>query len=1099
MLNYNDYYKRHGVRRIQQFLSPLPFVFSDLPRDSYYHYLSWDQNPDIDTSFTLFVNQAKRILVDFPTELTSTNGHPIRLKTTARLLSNDFFRAHKNFKYIPNAHLTNTDQNTLIVMNYNYLDHLYRYGPINIAPYHRWYNLERTRWATINKLCEESSRQHFVTIQLPKDLLAVSILKRFEDQVSLSMLKIFDTPEELMFMQIWKWLLVDGRENTVFGDLTPKNYMKVNLVILNQKKEAFLINLGFLNSWIKLTKQQEEALYGTRSAVERKEDLIKQLNAGKTQLIPQMMRNLWVRFAMVFKSNEQEELAVDVEPKAPGLPDDTAELDKNEDAMIQDERSDYRAEHEQENEDSTPDDMYSGVKKGGKKASPFDLAKLDDVNVGFNDTIDLKSKLTQFQQELEDLEAISKQRLKEKGIHIDDDGNVVDNLDVNTNVLTRAELTTLVYDRKSEKDELIKAIELAAEVGQITAAEYRKLVATANEYSAKPEPYGSKKRTDEFGKVALEEVQLDDDKIEMVIPANVIDKTMGRSTLNSFDPDYINKIIRRNHVAMVSSVQRAGILVKNHEVEIDNSITGKFEVHTLDLKPVEGASSTIRIRIPVINEDGTFVASGNKYVMRKQRRDHPIRKIGPTRVDLNSYYGKSVVERSTRKANSPVEWLVRKINLASMEDHPLINNVAPGNVLVNGIKAPYLYQGISANFRSFTVGKYKFDFSYKHRLELLAGGIEDESALAKYEKDGSVLCGKIGKDLVFMNQAEDILVLRDGQLVNVGTMFQLMQFDQRAAPVDYAEARIFSKSVPVGIILGYHMGFNNLLEFLGVEYRTVEGRKQKDLQADEYVIQFKDIAYIFKRGDVKSSLVLAGFHGYEKEIKRYEANLFNHRDIYFNLLESSGMSAMYIREMGLIDQMFVDPITENILKSMNEPTTYRGLLVRSCELLSEYAHPDSQDIDAQRLAGYERISGAIYKELVTSIRAQRNKSMVSKSKVEMSPYKVWGTIMQDQSIKITEDINPIQQLKEAEVITYVGEGGRAKEAMNRESRAFHINDRGIMSEATVDSTDVGINAYMSANPNLANMYGVVKKDKEFNPANLMSTSALLAPGAYRDD
>lgn len=1098
MLNYNDYYKRHGVRRIQQFLSPVPFVFSDLPRDSYFHYLSWDQNPDIDTSFTLFVNQSKRILVDFPEELASTNGHPIRLKTTARLLSNDFFRAHKNFKYLRNAHLTNTDQNTLLVMNYNYLDHLYRYGPINIAPYHRWFNIERTRWATINKLCDESSRQHFVTIQLPKDLLAVSILKRFEDQVNPSMLKIFDTPEELMFMQVWKWLLVDGRENTVFGDLTPKNYMKVNLIILNQKKEAFLINLGFLNSWIKLTKQQEVALYGTQSPAERKEDLIKQLNAGKTQLIPQMMRNLWVRFAMVFKSNEQEELAVDVEPKAPGLPDDTTELDKNEDAMVKDEHSEYRAEHDQENEDSTPDDMYSGVKKG-RKPAPFDLAKLDDVNAGFNDTIDLKSKLTQFQQELEDLEAISKQRLKEKGIHIDDDGNVVDNLDVNAKVLSKPELNALVYERKSEREDLIKAIDLAAEVGQITAAEYRKNVAIANEYSAKPEPYGSKKRTDEFGKVSQEDIALDAAKTEMVIPETVLDKTMGQSTLNSFDTDYINKIMRRNHVAMVTSVQRAGILVKNHEVEIDNSITGKFEVHTLDLKPVEGASSTIRIRIPVINEDGTFVASGNKYVMRKQRRDQPIRKIDPITVALTSYYGKSFVERSTRKANSPVEWLVRKINLASMEDHPLITSVAPGNVHVNGIKAPYLYQGLSTNYRSFAVGKYKFDFSYKHRLELLADPENDAATLANYEKDGSVLCGKVGKELVFMNQAEDILVLRDGQLVNVGTMFQLMQFDQRSAPVDYAEARIFSKSVPVGIVLGYHMGFNNLLEFLDVEYRVVEGRKQKDLQADEYVVQFKDISYIFKRGDVKSSLVLAGFHGYEKEIKRYEAELFNHRDVYFNLLESSGMSAMYIREMGLIDQMFVDPITEGILKSMNEPTTYRGLLVRSCELLATYDHPHSQDIKAQRLAGYERVSGAIYKELVTSIRAQRNKSMVSKSKVEMSPYKVWGTIMQDQSIKITEDINPIQQLKETEVVTYVGEGGRAKEAMNRDSRAFHINDQGIMSEGTVDSTDVGINAYMSANPNLANMYGIVKDQKDLNPANLMSTAALLAPGAYRDD
>ena len=81
-------------------------------------------------------------------------------------------------------------------------------------------------------------------------------------------------------------------------------------------------------------------------------------------------------------------------------------------------------------------------------------------------------------------------------------------------------------------------------------------------------------------------------------------------------------------------------------------------------------------------------------------------------------------------------------------------------------------------------------------------------------------------------------------------------------------------------------------------------------------------------------------------------------------MESKGISSVYIREMELTDQMFVDPITRRILNEMGEPITFRGLLVRASEMLLTYSHPDSQDTNYQRFRGYERLPGAVYKDLV---------------------------------------------------------------------------------------------------------------------------------------
>ena len=168
-------------------------------------------------------------------------------------------------------------------------------------------------------------------------------------------------------------------------------------------------------------------------------------------------------------------------------------------------------------------------------------------------------------------------------------------------------------------------------------------------------------------------------------------------------------------------------------------------------------------------------------------------------------------------------------------------------------------------------------------------------------------------------------------------------------------------------------------------------------------------------------------------------------------------------------------------------------------MLNDYHHPDSQDMSQMRIRGYERVSGFIYKELATAIRAYRNKNIAGKSKIDISPYQVWSSFMKDPSIKLMEDINPIQNLKESEVFTHVGEGGRSKDGMNKASRAFHSNDMGIVSEASVDSSDVGVNAYLSANPSIRNLRGLPSKEKILEPSSLISTSGLLAPFVTNDD
>lgn len=473
----------------------------------------------------------------------------------------------------------------------------------------------------------------------------------------------------------------------------------------------------------------------------------------------------------------------------------------------------------------------------------------------------------------------------------------------------------------------------------------------------------------------------------------------------------------------------------------------------------------------------------------------PIRKIAPRIVALSSYYGKTFVQMNPKVVNDSLAWLYRKVNEASLTQGNFIHDVNPGNVFDNDFEAPFIYGALGQEYEQFKAGTNNFFFERKYAEKNV-----NPELLKLIEKNGRRWCGwtKSMSPIVVDKDNNFHVVSKEGEKL-LGDIYDVLSLDPEKCPVDIAEIRIFSKYVPVGILLGYYLGFTALLGLLKVKYRVVEGRKQKNLEKFEYAVTFKDKSYIFSSKDRVSSMILAGFTDFEKIIKLYDAANFEHKDVYLNLLTAKKIGVIYIREMDMMEHCFIDPITREILETMKEPVTFIKLIFRACEMLTTYTHPTSQDRSAMRDRGYERFAGVLYKELMRSVRDFRNKNLVGRSKINMSPFQVWNTIMKDSSLKIVEEINPIQNLKESEVVVYSGEGGRDKDSMTKPTRAFHKSDVGVMSESSVDNSGVGTIAYLSANPNIKDLRGLMPEEKQLTPSSMFSTSALISPASSNDN
>jgi hypothetical protein len=1118
MVLFDVFFRRHGVRRALQLQAPpmSPMMQFTLPQLSVLHYVSdsaLDKYPQADD--WMFHDYPTAIMVDSVTTLASRMGNP-RQVLQPQALVKALFSKVKRFRQLRDPVPYENSKNTLLVINYGLLNSIYQYQRNVFSSYHKWQNIQASVWSKIAEMTQASRREHFLAVKLPTTLPSQQQLNLASTGLTTSMLHVFDDSAHFFLLEIWTWLGLE-REKSLISKVSEDHLKLVNLVF--QEAGRFtVINLGELNSW--------------REHVNER--------GVKTGIPPVQLQRRFLHFCMSL--SEAESVASDA-PQAdePGL-------------QVPSEVNNVPVEDQNV--------MVSGITdQGGKrKKAQADATVLDDGHDSVihpdqvdSDRLDLtEAEMAKLEADLFELERVAQHvesvktetaaamhRLKEieahsggpevdstakpKVLHPGDDVEIIPiehdtptpaynpHQAANHALAAEAAIEELVPTLDSPEDGVKQIVENLSSKGLMSAAEQRRYLAQAVRYKEIAAPLDHPGQTlDEFRHVDPQIIQM---KVKPSIPdiSTVADKSMLQSSLMSFDSQYTKHVMQRDVAGMVLNLQKAGLCVTDYEVDFEETLLGSAYNYTVRVNPVEGAPSTLRFKLPHVEEDGTYMANGVKYVMRKQRGDVPIRKTSDDTVSLTSYYGKLMVTRSSKKVNDLGYWLRSKMTLKALdkEDYSLYD-VRQNNVFNFLFKAPKLYSDIAKGFSTFSVTsqvpingvekvKFHFIFDAAKRETFF-----DKDVLLQVEMKGGVICGsdEHHTKYIVMDHENNLHLVGTNSEEPLPSFFELLGLDMLKAPVDYTEMKVMGLKLPLAIILGYYLGLEKLLGALRAHNRIVPVGRRMQLGPTEYVLRFEDMSLILDRRDRFATMILAGFNGVEKQLRHYSLYDFSRKGVYLNLIEAMGGNSKQIREMDLMQQLFIDPITKELLIEMHEPLNFVMLLLRANELLLDNTHPSELDPAYMRIKGYERFAGAAYGQLVRSIRAHSGKPGRAKQAIELHPYEVWSDISEDPSKNQAVETNPIQELKEREAVTYAGHGGRNSRTMVKHTRAYHENDMGTISEATVDSGDVGINIFTSADPQFQSLRGISKRWKgqqESGIASVVSTSFLNGVGIDRDD
>lgn len=990
------------------------------------------------------------------------------------------FRFENRSRFIYESNLSNLAQkgNYIGIVNHNPMFRTFCRGALS---YFRSFNAIFA--SILNLACSLDEKQHYFLIPLVPKIYPKTAFIRAFDKITFGSLTDRTSYQYCFFVHLYTYINPDAKTESIFNQI-PEYIQQLITFIFECENQYLIVNLKDLKS----------------------------LNNNNTALNKIINRfNTYLLEALAIKENKVDEI-------------DTNQIDKNK-------------EDNEEKAEEILVDNYNKISKDHKATIDIDI--LDDKEDNAKEDQD-DQELQSILSEITGLtNVLNNNQLKQ----------VVKSVDVKDVDIVKSEI---VKDEESYNEEEIKDLleyDLPSDIKlpdgktQVanTAEEFSKITENYIDYlesRAKENIKNNDKLTPARKERAYKLIQqykavtLDGETLQEILKKKVdpnikvvdmsnldnvlVDKSMNKSSICGMTRSYFESgMYKRDLVLTAISLTPQGMYLTDIKKDVVVNQLDLVENYSFKYQTVEGKKHLVKFQLPKVLENGRCKVGGVDMMLKKQVANKPICKVSPTRVSLASNYNKTIVERKTSVAHTFLVYLDQLINA--------VNKVTPDTIKVTEeitrfpeeVKLPLEYVDIAAKYGTIAV-KHKntttyttFTFKRNQKNKVI------EELEVKYK---SIYIGNTSDNntLYFMRLDSSVLLIdvsiKPYRIIKSSILDIISKLTQTKIPkvlTEWTEIKILDRKFPVIFLLGFRYGLFNVLNYLKCKYIVFNRRSKKvvysnDPNLEEYkrkqsdvVIRFNEVDLIVPRYPLFKSLIVAGLAGFD--LGGYMIEEFDHKDVYYSLL---GNKHNYLRGIANLYDLFVDPKTFEILQQMHEPTNPRDLLIRATQMLTTSNYHEASSIFNHRIRGYDRLMSIAYNEIARSFADFRRKSGSEGATFSINPKSVLLRIISDPSMQNIEDQNPIHDIKATTALTYVGAGGRTSESFVHTDRRYPKDGVGIISEATVDSGKVAINAQSTMNPLLTNEEGFGKENIDIyklKPTNIFSVNSLFLPGTSQDN
>lgn len=610
---------------------------------------------------------------------------------------------------------------------------------------------------------------------------------------------------------------------------------------------------------------------------------------------------------------------------------------------------------------------------------------------------------------------------------------------------------------------------------------------------------------------------LEDSNSKMVenhkIDVNIINDDLKQNKFDNFEEGYNKNLLESDLLNILTSFSEKDRPLYMISINKEDSSTSTDQLYTYKMvfEDETGKRHHITLDVPKFVDNKFMHLNGSDKLFINQIIPLPVTKVSKDEVQVSSNYNKIFINRFGKNVSSKVA----KFHKFISEADPKIIRYETGNNIQNNTEymTTIEYDELSSKYNKIELRRNNITLYFnQEEIQKIC-----ESNNLTYNRNNSIPFGierlengdlNLITIYVPTDKIEDQSPI--DYIINQLSIYQKdikNQFGKYKASKKnmYTRATIMAKKVPIVLLLSFLTGLEPLLNRMNVNYHFSETRPTEKSLNNETVITFKDGYLVYDNSEFKNALILNGL--YDMPTEEYEFIQFSTKDIYYDIFVQMFGRRNIGSAFENFEQLFIDPITKEILEDYNLPTNFIDLILFANSLLDNNTYDKEGELHNFRLRSNELINAHIYKILTNAYEKYR----VTADYKNPTPFSVKRDavikdIYESQIMEEYSTLNPIFEIDRMRATSFKGPGGcNVDNAFSIAKRAYNDSMLGVFSQSSPVSSNIGISRVLSLNPNIKSLRGYIEpgdKNKldKLNESNMLSGAELLVPfTATHDD
>ena len=580
----------------------------------------------------------------------------------------------------------------------------------------------------------------------------------------------------------------------------------------------------------------------------------------------------------------------------------------------------------------------------------------------------------------------------------------------------------------------------------------------------------------------------------------VKDESIKGSTLVDFEKSYLDNTMEYDIINTIKCFSGTDKSIGMHIVEatkLDTSdqLTHK---HTYTFKLIDDKDKrhTIKVDIPKVDQDGFLMIGGNRKILKKQLTLLPVVKCKPDTVMISSNYNKCFIYRQGSVITRNVSILTKLLN-KNLVDNPRFkiffgDNSKENTSVITNIE----YDILASKYHRFIIGNAtgansEYIFNQKEIREIIKEKIPTYVFKANKLPIGIDWKLRSVIDIDISNQADSVCnkIFDDIKKYDI-----IKDFENVISTIGIAKRRMYtrievqSRDYALVAFLGALYGLATIINTEKIKVQFTEKRLNGDNRVS---IKFKDGYLYYDDMNTSASLLLNGLAYMNCEDYNYDD--FNterpYIDYFYELTKSRNVFKGHIA----FKELFIDKITEEVLKDLGLPTDFLELFLYANTLLADNTYKSETSMENYRIRGFENISVILYKSIAAQYRLYKQSS-TGTGRLSIQQDQVMVGLHKSFILENYDATNPTNELKSKSIVTFKGPGGINNDRVfTHEKRSMDLSAIGTIAISSTDSGSVGIIKQLTTNPNLTSTRGYVDICKSKNDAKNLDIGDIASP------